>query len=109
MRSWPSLLLVLAACGTDTDAQCASSQLTYDNFGAPFVTNWCRSCHSASLIPSMRQDAPTDVNFDTLDEVRTWSRRISLTAGTTSDMPPAGGPTADERKLLVEWLRCGAP
>ncbi len=110
MRFLRSLALVAtAACGTDTDVTCASSQLTYDNFGGPFVVNWCRDCHSAQLPAGMRQDAPADVNFDTLDEIRTWSRRISLTAGTGTTMPPAGGPTDDERKLLVEWLRCGAP
>ncbi len=108
MRSSLSIVLALAACGTDTDVRCASSQLTYNNFGASFILNWCRDCHSAELPPAMRQDAPTDINFDTLDEIRAWSQRISLTAGTATTMPPAGGPSADERKLLVEWLRCGA-
>jgi uncharacterized membrane protein len=57
----------------------------------------------------MRQQAPADINFDTLDEVRAWSRRIERTAGEGTTMPPAGGPSADERQMLVEWLRCGAP
>jgi uncharacterized membrane protein len=56
----------------------------------------------------MRQQAPTDVNFDTLSEVRAWSVQISLTTGTGTTMPPAGGPAASERAMLVEWLHCGA-
>ena len=55
------------------------------------------------------QNAPTDVNFDTLAQVRTRADRIRIRAGTGTTMPPAGGPSADERALLVEWLACGAP
>jgi len=99
----------LAACGTDTDSACSASFLRYSNFGAPFIANWCRACHSAELPPDMRQQAPIDVNFDTLDDIRAWSRPIALTAGDGTSMPPAGGPSADERQMLVAWLRCGAP
>ena len=98
-----------AACGADTDRTCAQSFLRYDNFGAPFIVNWCRACHSADTPPDMRQQAPADVNFDTLSEVRRWSLEIRITAGQGSSMPPAGGPSAEERQMLVEWLGCGAP
>jgi uncharacterized membrane protein len=97
------------ACGADTDPRCDRSFLRYANFGAPFIVSWCRACHSAALAPDARQDAPVDVNFDTLDDIRRWSPRITLRAGLATTMPPAGGPSADERALLVEWLRCGAP
>ena len=131
MRSWRdrSCMRALAACllfaactasGPADDAgddggddggedPCATSYLTYDNFGAPFVTSWCRSCHSSQLPPSERQTAPTEVNFDDLDDVRQWSPRIAFRAGTQKTMPPAGGPSDAERSLLVEWLACGAP
>jgi uncharacterized membrane protein len=98
-----------AACGADTDPTCAQSFLRYDNFGAPFIVNWCRACHSAGTPPDMRQQAPADVNFDTLPEIRRWSLAIRITAGQGSSMPPAGGPSAEERQMLVEWLACGAP
>jgi len=101
---------VLAGCGgEDPPVACETSYLTYDNFGAPFVLDWCRGCHSAALPNDMRQDAPVDVNFDTRAEVRAWSHRIVDLAGARTAMPPAGGPTATERALLVEWLTCGAP
>ncbi|NVB77068.1 MAG: hypothetical protein HOV81_01615 [Kofleriaceae bacterium] len=121
MRSLLSLALVLAACGTDSVTRdddddpivepdvCDTSYLDYDNFGAPFVINWCRGCHSSSVPQAMRQRAPLGVNFDTADDVRTWGAKIAeKTTGMTPTMPPAGGPSADERALLAEWLTCGA-
>lgn len=132
MRSWRSVALaaVLAAgaCGTDSmprddDGEgsgsnevmpvdpdvCETSYLDYDNFGAPFVINWCRGCHSSAVPMNMRQKAPADANFDTLEQVRMWSDRIAMRAASTMpNMPPAGGPTEQERALLAEWLACGA-
>lgn len=127
MRLWLSLALVLAACGTDSVQRgddgdgdgsnepievdpniCDTTYLDYDNFGAPFVINWCRGCHSSEVPVAMRQKAPADANFDTLDQVRMWGDRIATrAAGTMPNMPPAGGPSEEERKLLAEWLTCG--
>ena len=130
MRSWHSLaLLLVIACGTeptpiDTGGDdegsgsnepipvdpdvCETSYLDYDNFGAPFVINWCRGCHSSAVPMAMRQKAPIDVNFDNLDQVRTWGERIAARAtGTMPNMPPVGGPSREERTLLAEWLACG--
>jgi uncharacterized membrane protein len=117
---------VLAACGTDSMPRdgdgsgsnepevvdpnvCDDSYLDYDNFGAPFVINWCRGCHSSAVPAGMRQKAPAGANFDNLDQVRMWGDRIAGRAtGTQPNMPPAGGPSEQERKLLAEWLACGA-
>ena len=118
MRSSPSPAVCAAlaaataltlACGADTDRTCAQSFLRYDNFGAPFMSNWCRACHSADTPPDMRQQAPAGVDFDDRSEIRRWSFPIRFTAGQGSSMPPAGGPSAEERRMLVEWLDCGAP
>ena len=123
MRSWLSLLVLVAACGTDVrppdegddtsiapiapDA-CEKSYLDYNNFGAPFVINWCRGCHSSWIPQGQRQKAPMTVNFDTADDVQTWAERIEArAASTTPTMPPAGGPSEDERALLREWIECG--
>ena len=102
-------LLVLAACGDDIDAQCASSQLTYQTFGEPFMASWCNGCHSAGLPPNMRQAAPLGVDFDTLDEIRTQAIAIVRTTTDDRTMPPEGGPTDADRQLLASWVRCGAP
>jgi uncharacterized membrane protein len=119
MRSWLSALVVLAACGKSFDPDreppvippevCATSYLTYENFGQPFVENWCRGCHSAGLPSDMRQKAPADVNFDTQVEVQGFAQDMAANAASAAPtMPPAGGPSEDERALLGEWLGCGA-
>lgn len=88
--------------------ECETSYLDYDNFGAPFISNWCRGCHSATVPAGMRQKAPAAVNFDTLEDVQTWANRIVMRAASTEpSMPPAGGPTVQERALLAEWVACG--
>jgi uncharacterized membrane protein len=104
-----ALGLAAAACGDDRERACETSYLRYDNFGQPFIANWCRGCHSSELEPGMRQLAPNNINFDTLDDVHAWADRISITAGHGTSMPPAGGPSSDERTMLDEWLGCGAP
>jgi hypothetical protein len=132
MRSWRdvasiALVALLAACGTDSVPRdegegsgenepivvdpdvCETSYLDYDNFGAPFVINWCRGCHSSVVPVNMRQKAPVDANFDNLEQVQMWGERIATrAAGTMPNMPPAGGPSAEERALLAEWIACGA-
>jgi uncharacterized membrane protein len=96
---------------------CDQSYLTYDNFGEPFVSNWCRGCHSVAIPmtpdPDMRQGAPPMVNFDTHDDVVNFKDMIVAHATgdmtmVTKPMPPAGGPSDDERAMLAEWLGCGA-
>jgi uncharacterized membrane protein len=121
MRSWRELAIGLVACASactgtapaddtgddDPGDPCATSYLTYENFGEPFVANWCRSCHSSQVPVGMRQTAPDDVNFDDLADVRAFADRISFRAGVQKTMPPAGGPSDEERALLVEWVGCG--
>lgn len=128
MRSWRELLVVAAlvsGCGTEyvldeppppaddtplpVDAEaCETSYLSYDNFGEPFMLNWCRGCHSSAIPTGMRQKAPAAVNFDTLEDVRTRKDRVAVRAASVAaTMPPAGGPTLEERELLAEWIACG--
>jgi hypothetical protein len=132
MRSWPRLgaalgagaltgfLAALAACGTDVTLEnydkppiidpdvCETSYLTYGNFGEPFITNWCRGCHSSDLPANMRQMAPVAANFDDLTMVKSWGNKIAAKAGSNpASMPPAGGPSDEERAMLREWIGCG--
>lgn len=86
------------------------SVLTFENFGGPFISSYCSGCHAKDLPEGMRQDAPLDVDFDTLDATRAWAKRIWARAGDHNvTMPPIGGPEDDEREMLGEWLACGAP
>jgi uncharacterized membrane protein len=115
-----ALLLTLVACGTDTMTTggddgpeptdvCETSYLDYANFGKPFALDWCRGCHSSAVPANMRQKAPMGVDFDTLADVQHWRERIAVRAtGAMPTMPPAGGPSEEERGLLAEWIGCGA-
>lgn len=99
----PSKGPVTEGCPTD-------SELTYENFGAPFLLSWCNGCHSSSLPEDSRQKAPLGIDFDTIDKVRAHSARISARgAGDAPSMPPSGGPPEADRQKLAEWLACGAP
>jgi hypothetical protein len=87
-----------------------ASSLTYENFGAPFFLTWCEGCHSTKIPEGSRQNAPLTMNFNTLDDVRAHKDRIwARAADSNSTMPPAGGPSANDRAMLGEWLACGAP
>ena len=111
-RNLAFALVMLGACGTDSVPRddgmgsgsnepemvdpnvCDTSYLTYDNFGEPFMLNWCRGCHSSAVPVAMRQKAPADANFDSLEQVRMWGEHIAGRAtGTMPNMPPAGGPS----------------
>jgi hypothetical protein len=85
------------------------SALTWENFGQPYVTSWCTSCHSSALDEDHRAQAPADVNFDDLDAVRAFAPQIWARSGDQNNtMPPAGVAPAVERAQLGEWLACGA-
>lgn len=87
------------------------SFLDATNFGMPFITTWCTGCHSSDLVgDTERQMAPAEYDFDSLDAIRSSVLMVYLNAADEhEDMPPAGGPSAEERELLGDWLACGAP
>lgn len=86
-----------------------TSTLSWDNFGGPFFLNWCTGCHSSALGPGARQNAPLGVNFDQIEGIRVHKDAIDERAVHDTLMPPAGGPNTEQRRLLGEWLACGAP
>ncbi len=110
------LLWVATACSSSTDdtgssraSVCKTSEdLTYQSFAGPFLLNWCTGCHSSSLGDDDRQEAPEDVNLDTLADVLYWSDRIELRLREARDMPPAGGLPEADRQAFLAWLECNA-
>jgi hypothetical protein len=107
-----------AACGggepTPTGATCttAAADLTYEDFGAPFMEAYCTRCHSSELHGDDRNGAPIFHDFDSLDGILNVSGHVDEQAGIGPDaenrfMPPDGSkPSDDERRMLAEWLRC---
>jgi hypothetical protein len=86
------------------------SYLTFESFGGPFLISWCGGCHTSGVAEAERQGAPLGVDFDDVDAVRAWSARIWARSGDHNvTMPPVGGPGAEDREMLGEWLACGAP
>lgn len=79
--------------------------LTWANFGEGFLLDNCQACHASSAAD--RHGAPTQVVFDTLDDVRAWEDRIMARAGSElGGMPPAGGVSETDRELLLAWIQC---
>lgn len=112
MRWLPALLL---ACGAEpaddglAPSACdTGAQQSWETFGQGFVVSQCQGCH-ASVAPD-RYGAPEEVVFDTEEDVITFAPRILARAtGPDADMPPAGGPSEEDRVRLERWLRCDLP
>lgn len=118
LGAFAGAVLLLAGCGggKETGVTCPTgSTLTYQNFGQGFMSTYCLRCHNSALSGSARHDAPGDVNFNTVEEVRAESHEIDKWAGasatvTNDSMPPDGEkPSVEDRRKLSEWLSCGAP
>lgn len=98
----------------DSAAGAPCGELTYENFAADFFWNYCLPCHNEQLIGDIdRTDAPNGINFNSLDGIREFQKRIRLRAAVQGDMPPAllpvDKPSEEERQELLRWLDCGAP
>jgi hypothetical protein len=84
------------------------SYLSFQNFAAGFFAEYCTGCHSSMIPEDMRQMAPLGINFDTPEGISANAVRIyARAADGYATMPPAGGPSAEARVLLGEWLACG--
>jgi hypothetical protein len=95
------LALWARPCPTD-------SALTYESFGHGFFQSYCLRCHSAQNAD--RSGAPAGVNFDALDAIVARKETIwAVAADDNTLMPEAGtAPSPDARRLLGDWLACGA-
>jgi uncharacterized membrane protein len=89
--------------------ECADAPVvTWDNFGAGFLTENCDACHSATVTGDARNGAPEKVTFDTKEQAWSWAEDIlRMASGDDPQMPPEGGTSADDRARLTWWLECG--
>ncbi len=114
--------LLAGACTSEptlgplTQSECPQgSTLTYQNFGKPFMENYCTRCHATTKMGDDRQGAPTFHDFDTLFGVKAVWNHVDQTsaagpAAFNDSMPPdSPKPTRDERYQLGEWIACGMP
>ena len=95
-----------------TTSDCENgTTLSWVSFGSSFFDRYCTSCHSSSLEESLRSGAPTTSNFDSYGGMIKLRSQILLTAGTLTGakMPPTNTVPLEERKALIEYLKCGAP
>ncbi|MEI8026247.1 MAG: hypothetical protein WCI18_07845 [Pseudomonadota bacterium] len=95
-----------------TTSDCENgTTLSWVSFGSSFFDRYCTSCHSSSLEDSQRSGAPTTSNFDSYGGMIKQRSQILLSAGTLKDakMPPTNTVPLEERKALIEYLKCGAP
>jgi hypothetical protein len=112
-RSLAVLLGVCVLVGCDVpeevvaDACPDDTVLTYENFGEPYLLTWCVSCHSSWVAEADRQDAPDGVDFDTYGGFAPYADTAAHLS-MIQEMPPAGGPTADDRARFTEWVACGS-
>ncbi|MES2645176.1 MAG: hypothetical protein V4850_37155 [Myxococcota bacterium] len=108
------LFVALAGCTgapvsdtADTGACDHTPALTWANFGQGWMDKHCVGCHSSLLRDDQRNGAPPSVNLDTWDDAVFWGGRIGARSlGDAPTMPPGGGPSEEERRLLAEWLDC---
>ncbi len=99
--------LLFAACATDTPTGIDTSTLTcpptstlsYESYGKPAFEQYCLSCHAAKQSP----------RFNTVEEIRAKRSAILHAAVATTQMPDGADMPIEERRLLGEWLTCGAP
>jgi uncharacterized membrane protein len=131
MRTVFVLVLFLAGCasspasvdasredgGLGSGASCPpGSALDYETFGRSFFDTYCTRCHASSLLGAARMGAPLGHDFETLEGVRDQATHVDQQAAigvhrANRFMPPSGMPvpTDEERRMLGEWLACGAP
>jgi uncharacterized membrane protein len=113
-------VLLFAGCAepvaSGSTCPSAGTTLTAENFGTSFFDKYCTRCHSSQKSGIFaRHGAPSDFNFDTIEGVRSHVKDIDAFAAAgpareEAEMPPDGDkPTLEERKMLGEWLACGAP
>ena len=93
--------------GTESEVQCNHDPpLTYENFGQGFLRQHCNGCHSSYReYDWQRSGAPSGIDFDTWDTLLEWSDRVLIRTD-EGTMPPAGGPSTEERDVFVEWMEC---
>lgn len=101
-----TLCLLFAACGAESTGidvsalECPpDSTLTYETFGQTFIETNCLSCHASRERPRL----------GTVEEIRANMDDLLQETVATKAMPEDRDIDLEDRRLLGEWLACGAP
>ncbi|MBX7084005.1 MAG: hypothetical protein K1X88_32655 [Nannocystaceae bacterium] len=81
--------------------------ITYDTFGAGFLSTYCNGCHGALVAD--RKGAPAEAVFDSREQAAAYAEKILARRDPPEGvmpMPPAGGVTDDDAVRLEIWLQC---
>ena len=119
MQRRPGILVNLVAmmvvgCGdpaatndTASSSDCTQSEIAvnWENWGAGFFADYCRTCHSVGAID--RHEAPEGVDFDTLQQAIEWRDRVEARVLGDATMPPGGGILPEDLETLAIFLECG--
>ena len=104
-------LLASSGCGLFPELSSSTcppggTDLTFDDFGKPFLDKYCNYCHGADVLD--RQSAPPAYVFEKPEQIEKWADRIYIrSAGANDSMPPGpDDPPREERDKLAEWLAC---
>jgi mono/diheme cytochrome c family protein len=105
--------------GAESGAVCPEgSDLSYESFGAAFMTRYCVDCHSSARLPAEREGAPFGTDYDSLEALyASGIEHVDYVAAAgpahaNAFMPPptfSRTPTEEERLVLGQWIACGAP
>jgi cytochrome c5 len=107
-----SAVLALGACGDDggdddapaeeTPPDECPTELTYDAVAAPFLENWCESCHS----PTAASKLGAGNVIDSETRIREHGKGL-YDLVLSGEMPKAGGPVPEaEKKNFLDWMEC---
>jgi uncharacterized membrane protein len=101
-------LALAVACGNDGSTSsvdtCVEQGLDYTTAAAPFLTTYCRSCHSAGS--PERRGAPVGVDFDSEADAVAHASAIERTVLDEGSMPVGGGVPERDLERLRGWLAC---
>lgn len=110
--------LILTACGSsDNDTQQSATEsvaapVSFDTVQIQgIITQRCASCHSASPTDDVFKVAPSNMVFDTLEQIKRSAPRIRARSVDSETMPFMNktNMTSEERTLIGQWIKAGAP
>ena len=100
-----AILALSCSNGAAEDTGCTAAYgLTWDGWARGFFTTYCLACHSAGS-PD-RRGAPVGTDFDTLEDVLSWSDRIQARVLDEQTMPVGGGIPEEDLVRLQDYLSC---